>query len=220
MSDMSSPRVLIYLLRQDLRIADNPILHEICKSGQQSRCTYTHLLPVYCFPAQQIEVSGFLSSESERSPHPEARSQVAGFWRCGQHRARFVAESVWDLKKSLESIGSGLEIRVGMLGQVVKDMLDAFGRTDSEVIDVWMTAEEGVEEKREERDVRKAVKAVGKEFKLWVDEKYYIDEYVRSSSFLRRGWLPRPPKPLPRSTKELLYFIENLPLLRQKQVRY
>ncbi|MCJ1297699.1 hypothetical protein MMC08_000487 [Hypocenomyce scalaris] len=173
---MSSPRVLIYLVRRDLRIADNPILHEICKSGQQSRCTYTHVLPVYCFPAQQIEVSGFLSSKSERSPHPEARSQVAGFWRCGQHRARFVAESVWDLKKSLESIGSGLEIRVGMLGQIFKDMLDAFGRTDSEVIGVWMTAEEGVEEKREERDVRKAVEAVGKEFKLWIDEKYYIDD--------------------------------------------
>ena len=177
---MSTPRVLIYLLRRDLRLADNPILHEISRACQQSPRPYTHILPVYCFPAQQIEVSGFLSSGSERSPYPEARSQVGGFWRCGPHRARFVAESVWDLKKSLESIDCGLVIRVGMLGQVVKDMLDAFRRTDSEVFGVWMTAEEGVEEKREERDVRTAVEADGKEFKLWVDEKYYIDEYVHT----------------------------------------
>lgn len=175
---MSSPRVLIYLLRRDLRLADNPILHEISKSCQQSQRPYTHVLPVYCFPAQQIDLSGFLSSDSDRSPYPDARSQAGGFWRCGHHRARFVAESVWDLKKSLEAIDSGLEIRVGMLGQVVKDMLEAFRRTNSEVFGVWMTAEEGVEEKREERDVRTVVEADGKDFKLWVDEKYYIDEYV------------------------------------------
>lgn len=102
-----------------------------------------------------------------------------------------MAESVWDLKKSLEGIDSGLEIRVGMLGQVVQDMLDAFRRTDSEVFGVWMTAEEGVEEKREERDVRKVVEADGKQFKLWVDEKYYIDEYVRTPFCIGNG-LPRP----------------------------
>ncbi|KAI4134881.1 MAG: hypothetical protein LQ347_001144, partial [Umbilicaria vellea] len=173
---MSSPRVLIYLLRRDLRRADNPILHEISKSCQQSQRPYTHVLPVYCFSAQQIEVSGFLCSSSDRSPYPEARSPAGGFWRCGQHRARFVAESVWDLKKSLEGINSGLEIRVGMLGQVVEDMLEAFRRTDSEVFGVWMTAEEGMEEKREEREVRQVVEADGIEFKLWVDEKYYIDD--------------------------------------------
>lgn len=188
---MSPPRVLIYLLRRDLRLADNPILHEISKSGQQSQRSYTHVLPVYCFAAQQIEVSGFLSSASDRSPYPEARSPAGGFWRCAQHRARFVAESVWDLKKSLEGIDSGLEIRVGMLGQVVQDMLEAFRRTDSEVFGVWMTAEEGVEEKREEREVRKVVEADGKQFKLWVDEKYYIDEYVRTLFGIGNG-LPRP----------------------------
>ena len=105
-----------------------------------------------------------------------------------------MAESVWDLRKSLESIDSGLEIRVGMLGQVVKDMLEGFRRTDSEVFGVWMTAEEGVEEKREERDVRDAVEADGKEFKLWVDEKYYIDEYVHVPFWFWKG--------LPRSRKQ------------------
>ena len=179
---MSSPRILVYLLRRDLRFADNPILNDISKSFQQSHHPYTHLLPLYIFPAQQLEVSGFLNSELDRSPFPEARSNVAGFWRCGPHRAKFLAESVWDLKTSLEGIGSGLEIRVGMIGQVVKEMLDAFRQNEEsgEVVAVWMTSEEGVEEQREEQEVKKAVDAKKREFRLWTDEKYYIDEYVES----------------------------------------
>lgn len=173
---MSSPRVLIYLLRRDLRVVDNPIFHDIAKVAQQSQHPFTHFLPVYVFAAQQIEVSGFLSSDSERSPFPEARSQAGGFWRCGPHRAKFLAESVWHVKKRLANVGSGLEIRVGMVGQVIKELLDAFKQANTEVAAVWMTEEEGVEEKREERDVRKAAEGAQTEFKLWTDEKYYVDE--------------------------------------------
>ena len=173
---MASPRVLIYLLRRDLRLSDNPIFNEIAKTFQQSQHPYTHLLPVYVFAAQQIEVSGFLSSDSERSPFPEARSGAAGFWRCGPHRATFLAESVWDLKKSLGKVGCGLEVRVGLAGQVIKDLLEAFKTQNTEVVGVWMTNEEGVEEKKEERDVREAAQNANTEFKLWTDEKYFIDE--------------------------------------------
>ena len=176
---MSNPRILLYLLRRDLRFADNPVFHEVSTLCQQSDPHFTHLLPVYVFSAQQLEVSGFLSSDSEKSPYPEARSQVGGFWRCGPHRAKFLAESLWDVKKSLEVVGSGLTIRVGMIGEIVKDMLNAFQQDKSrgEIVTVWMTSEEGVEEKREEREVRRAVEEAGKQFKLWVDEKYYVDEY-------------------------------------------
>ncbi|KAL8644535.1 MAG: hypothetical protein Q9226_007712, partial [Calogaya cf. arnoldii] len=173
---MSSSRVLIYLLRRDLRVVDNPIFHDIAKVAQQSQHPFTHVLPVYVFAAQQIEVSGFLSSDSERSPFPEARSQAGGFWRCGPHRAKFLAESVWDVKKRLANAGSGLEIRVGMVGQVIKELLDAFKQDNTEVAAVWMTEEEGVEEKQEEKDVRKAVEGTQTEFKLWIDEKYYVDD--------------------------------------------
>lgn len=173
---MSSPRVLIYLLRRDLRCADNPVLHKISTDCQQPNPICTHLLPVYVFAAQQIEVSGFLPSDSDRSPFPEARSDTAGFWRCGPHRAKFLAESVWDVKKSLAANGSGLVIRVGMIGQVVQEMLDGFKKEKVEVAGVWMTEEEGVEEKREERDVKEAARDAQTEFKLYTDEKYYIDE--------------------------------------------
>jgi deoxyribodipyrimidine photo-lyase len=178
---MAASRVLIYLLRRDLRLADNPVFHEICKASQQSKHPYTHVLPLYVFSAQQVEVSGFLSSPDSHSPYPEARSQHGGFWRCGTRRATFLAESTWDLKTALEGIGSGLTIRVGMVGDVIKDLLEGFKKSSSaEVFGVWMASEEGIEEKREEREVREAVEAEGKEFRLWVDEKYLIDEYVLS----------------------------------------
>jgi len=170
-------RVLVYLLRRDLRLADNPVFHEVARQFQQSQHTFTHLLPLYVFPANQVEVGGFISDPSQRSPYPEARSDVAGFWRCGNLRARFLAESVWDLKKDLQKVDSDLTIRVGTVKDAVRSVLEGYkDRDDVQVDRVWMTGEEGVEEKREERDVRRLSKEYGHEFKLWTDEKYFIHE--------------------------------------------
>ena len=170
-------KVLIYLLRRDLRLADNPIFHEIARLNSQSQQPFTHVLPVYVFPAEQIEVSGFLASDSERSPYKQARSAVGGFWRCGRLRAKFIAESVWDLKKDLQGIGSDLEIRVGTVQDAVQSILEGFrSRSDAEIHGLWMTKEEGWEEHEQEKFAKQVMQDEGKEFKLWTDEKYYIDE--------------------------------------------
>lgn len=169
----SNPRVLVYILRRDLRVRDNPIFHEVSKLASQSHVPFTHLLPIYIFSAQQIEVSGFLAPGQAKSPYPEARSPVGGFWRCGHQRARFLAESVWDVKTQLEKLGSSLHLRVGTVADVTRDLLEKMG---GQVGEVWLTSEEGVEEKREERDVRNAVKQAGAKFRLWKDEKYLIDD--------------------------------------------
>ena len=170
-------RVLIYLLRRDLRVADNPIFHEIARLNGQSQRPFTHLLPVYVFPAEQVEVSGFLSSDQEKSLYKEARSVAGGFWRTGRLRAKFIAQSVWDTKKDLESIGGGLEIRVGSVRDVVKSILDGYrNQNDVQIHGLWMTSEEGWEEKQEEKDVKQLLDQDDKEFKLWTDEKYFVDE--------------------------------------------
>lgn len=172
----SSTRVLVYLLRRDLRLADNPIFNEVARLNSQSQKPFTHLLPVYAFPAEQVEVSGFLT-EGAQSPYPEARSKVGRFWRCGRLRSQFLAESVWDLKKDLEGVGSGLEIRVGKVKDVVKSIFDGYrDRKDVEVHAVWMTSEEGWEEKYEEAAVEELSDAENVDFKLWTDEKYFVDE--------------------------------------------
>ncbi len=173
---MPDSKVLIYLLRRDLRVSDNPVLHTL--STTQKDHGFTHLLPLYVFSAQQLEVKGFIpESEHVRSPYKEARSQVGGFWRTGPHRASFLAECVWDLKEALEEVGSGLCIRVGTSGDVVKDILSRIAeKKEIKVGAVWMVGEEGVEEHHEERQVKNACRETNVEFKLWNDEKYLIDE--------------------------------------------
>ena len=175
---MTGQRVLVYLLRRDLRLVDNPVFHEIAKISQQSQKPFTHVLPLYVFPAQQIEVSGFLSNSDARSPYPEARSQTGNFWRCGPHRAKFLAESVWALRRELERLGSILVIRVGMVGDVLQDLLEQFKAAEGKasVAGIWMAKEEGLEEKREERHARRVANDAGVDFKLWIDEKYFVDE--------------------------------------------
>jgi deoxyribodipyrimidine photo-lyase len=62
----------------------------------------------------------------------------------------------------------------------VKDLLQGLRKGDGEVLGVWMTSEEGVEEKNEEREVRKVIGEEGKEFRLLRNEKYFVDEFVCS----------------------------------------
>lgn len=172
-------RVLIYLLRRDLRLADNPIFNELAQLNAQSQKPFTHVLPIYIFAAEQVEISGFLSSNQDKSPYKEARSRVGKFWRCGSHRVKFVAESVWDLKQDLRKIQSDLVIRVGSVKDAVQSLVDAYReREDAEIHGLWMTSEEGWEEQNEEKAVKTILEENGKEFKLWTDEKYFIDEYV------------------------------------------
>lgn len=201
------PRILLYILRHDVRLSDNPIFYSASQQidprrtssatanprkrddsplSEHEDSTFTHLLPVYVFPANQIEVSGFLSSPSDQCPYPQARSQIAGVWRTGPHRLKFIAEGVWDLKTRLEGLqcGSGLEIRAGRIGDVVKDILeyyskDSGGKKDTDVVGVWMTDDAGSEEKADEKVVKSITKQYGVDFKLRADEKYYIDEYVK-----------------------------------------
>lgn len=170
-------RVLVYLLRRDLRLADNPIFHELAKHNAQSQKPFTHLLPLYVFPAEQVEVSGFLASGRGKSPYPEALSRVGRFWRCGKRRAKFIAESVWDVKEDLQKLSSDLIIRVGSVKDATQTILEGYrARQDAELYGIWMTSEEGWEEQNEEKAVKSMLDQEGKVFKLWTDEKYFVDE--------------------------------------------
>lgn len=169
---MPAGKLLLYLLRRDLRVADNPIFHNL---STQTDHGFDTLLPVYVFPRKQMETSGFLR-EGSTSPYPPALSQVGKFWRCGPHRAKFTAQAVWDLKGSLEALESGLEIHVGDHARVVEQFIRHFKNTDTPVGAVWMTEEVSAEEMDEQESVAAACAAAGVDFKLWADEKYFVDE--------------------------------------------
>lgn len=203
------PRIILYILRRDVRLSDNPAFHYAAQQLKRTKTSrsssngstrsrddsltsehggapFTHLLPVYVFPANQIESSGFLSSPSDKCPYPEARSEVAKVWRTGPHRAKFIGEGVWDLKQRLEGLdcGSGLEMRVGMVDDVVRDILKSYSKfpeTDGskpQITGIWMTHDDGTEEIDDEKAVGKIAVEHNIPFKVWEDEKFYVDECV------------------------------------------
>ena len=63
-----------------------------------------------------------------------------------------------------------------MLDEVLKFMIDGISKNGMRIGAVWMTSEEGTEEQRAERSIKKLCKDSGVEFKVWVDEKYLVDE--------------------------------------------
>ncbi|CAN9231718.1 unnamed protein product [Alternaria alternata] len=197
------PRILLYVLSRDARLSDNPAFHaaslhvarpnssrtssngdrrhrDDSLTSEHGSANFTHLLPVYLFPPNQIEVSGFLSSPSDKSPYPEARSEVARVWRTGPHRVQFIADGVWDLKEKLAGLdcNSGLEMRVGKPTEVVSDIIDWYSQNEHEgkISGVWMTDDDNTEEKNEVASVRKLAEQHGVDFKAWSDEKYFIDD--------------------------------------------
>ncbi|KAI0444499.1 DASH family cryptochrome [Xylaria telfairii] len=169
---MQDTNVLIYIVRHDLRVGDNPILHRLAASSDHG---FTHFLPVHIIPPHQIEVSGFLK-DGETSPFPEARSEVARFWRCGPHRARFIAQSVWNMKENLVNLGNDLTIRIGRPEEVLKGLIEGLRQNQQKVSAVWMIGEEGYEEERDEKRLAEACSTLGVDLQLWVDEKYFIDD--------------------------------------------
>ncbi|KAG5949930.1 hypothetical protein E4U53_005629 [Claviceps sorghi] len=183
---MSRTKLLVYLLRRDLRVADNPILHHLATVSDHG---FTHLLPIYIFPAQQVEISGFLK-KGETSPYPPALSHVGKFWRCGPHRAKFLAESVWNLKNNLEDLGSGLVIRVGSAKDVLDHLVGAMKSTATTVTSVWMTEELSWEEKQEQKAVASLCSERDVDFKIWKDEKYFVDDNSRDTGLSEPQDLP------------------------------
>ncbi|KAH9864828.1 hypothetical protein IAQ61_008773 [Plenodomus lingam] len=208
---VEKPRILLYILRRDVRLSDNPVFHAASQqtrlntaaaakaanpspqsdrrgrddslTSEHASTDFTHLLPVYVFPANQVEISGFLSSPSDKNPYPEARSQVAKIWRTGPHRIRFMAEGAWDLKRKLESLkcGSGLEMRVGAIPDVVSNILEWYSKQEDskgKVTGVWMTDDDGTEEKSDEKTLKSLTEKHRVDFKVYRDEKYYVDECV------------------------------------------
>jgi deoxyribodipyrimidine photo-lyase len=99
-------KVLICLLRLDLRVSDNPLFHfaHTAESSQYSRpeqslqfnegkfpderelsSEATHLVPLYVFDEREIELSGLPNYQRKG---PEARTADFGFWKTGSFRAR------------------------------------------------------------------------------------------------------------------------------------
>jgi deoxyribodipyrimidine photo-lyase len=162
---------VICVLRKDLRCNDHPFLHHLGLGNHG----FKSLVPVYVFPSHQIDLGGLIPGDAQ-NPYPKPTSQVGNYPRCGPHRAAFIAQAVWDMKQSLEALGSNLLIRAGVIADVVRELAQGLEQNGHHVGAVWMTSHEGTEEKADERAVASLCEEIGAESKIWVDEKYFIDE--------------------------------------------
>jgi deoxyribodipyrimidine photo-lyase len=167
----TSVRTIVLLLRHDLRVGDHPLFHELATAEHG----FTHLLCVYVLPAHQIEISGFINDGS-KSPYPEARSKLGKYWRCGPHRARFIAQAVWAMKGELQKLGSDLVMRAGRFEDVSRCLISGLNDNGQRVAAVWMTSEEGIEEGEDQDEVARVCSENNVDFQLKPNENYYIAE--------------------------------------------
>ena len=97
---MSEKTILVWF-RNDLRIHDNEILLEAIRKADK-------ILPVYCFDPYYF------------------RTNPSGNPKTGSLRARFLLESVADLRKNLQNLGGELLIRTGNPAEILPQLAEEY----------------------------------------------------------------------------------------------
>lgn len=90
----------IVWFRNNLRLHDNEALHKALD--------YNTVLPVYVFDPRWFGKTAF------------------GFLKTGPHRARFLLETLQNLKENLQSRGSDLIVREGKTGQILAELAEQY----------------------------------------------------------------------------------------------
>ena len=184
MSAMASKATVVWL-RDELRVHDNALLAEAAKRGAP-------VLPVFCLDPRVFDAS--------------AKSDLGSSQKTGARRAKFVLESLEDLRGSLKGLGSCLVVRRGSPRQVLADICEELG-------DITIISSEAAcaEEKRDEA----AVSEIAPLTKVWDGTLYHRDDLayipfkdqftawrtsvekgdtpVRADCFARPRDLPAPP---------------------------
>ncbi|NNE07161.1 MAG: DASH family cryptochrome [Gemmatimonadetes bacterium] len=142
---MSRP-VLVWF-RNNLRIDDNEVLRAGLAESH-------YLVPVYCFDPRHFQHTPL------------------GFPKTGSHRARFLLESVRDLRKSLRSHGSDLILRFGEPEHVIPELA---ARINASAI--YTKKEVTAEEELVDDHVRAEAKKRGIPLhSVWDDTLYHVDD--------------------------------------------
>ncbi len=134
---MSGKTILVWF-RKDLRIHDNEILAEAVRKGES-------VVPVYCFDPRQFETTSFHTQKT------------------GSIRAKFLLESVADLKASLQKLGGDLIVRIGKPEDILPEIVAKYGVTE-----VYHHREVASEETRISADVENAL------WRLKINLKHFI----------------------------------------------
>ena len=128
---MNTQNLLVWF-RNDLRLHDHEALHQAIQQNPNS------IFPVYCFDPRQFAETSF------------------GFPKTGAFRAQFLLESVADLRRSLQVIGSNLIIRSGYPEKILPELAQQLGVTA-----VYYHEEVTSEEIAVEEELEQSLKKLG-----------------------------------------------------------
>ena len=127
----------------DLRLHDNPALQRAVEGAKKDNNNKSSgIVPIFCFDPR---VFG-----------DEARSEF-GSLKCGPKRARFILESVADLRLQLERRGSGLVVAHGQTEDVMAKLLKHVDSTNEKIPRLTCQQEVCSEELAVDKAVRAAI---------------------------------------------------------------
>ncbi|KAG8573281.1 hypothetical protein GDO81_012343 [Engystomops pustulosus] len=116
---MAAPgRIVICLLRNDLRYHDNEVLLWAHRNAD-------YIVPLYCF-----------------DPRHYVGTHYYNFPKTGPHRLKFLLESIKDLRNTLKKIGSNLLLRRGHPENVIEDLIKQIGPVSAVALQEEATKEE------------------------------------------------------------------------------
>lgn len=152
MDRTNNNRRVVLWFRNDLRIHDNEIIHQAVQRVSQGKAA--EVVPVYCFDPKFFSESHFSN----------------GHLKTGAFRAKFLIESVQDLKKNLREYGSDLIVQLG----AAEETLPKLVKPGSIVL---AQAEVTSEESDTEVAVRKALEKSSSKLELvWGSTLYHRDD--------------------------------------------
>lgn len=152
---MSKIRVLVWF-RNDLRIHDQVLLHEAAKKNKE-------ILPVYCF-----------------NPLYYTKSPINTL-RTGAFRAKFIIESVQDLRTEFKKKGGSLIVRIGQPEKIIPELVESYA------IDEVVVHQEVAYDENQEMDLV--------ERELW-KKKIPLTSFIGHTLFHKQD-LPFPIKDIP-----------------------
>lgn len=152
---MSEKNILVWF-RKDLRIHDNEILLEAVRRSK-------FVVPVYCFDPRQFETTIYQTKKT------------------GEIRAKFLIDSIIDLKCSLQKLGGDLIVKIGKPEDILPELV-----TKYQVSEVYHHREVASEETRVSADVETVL------WRLKINLKHFIGH-----TLYHKEDLPFPIKDIP-----------------------
>ena len=129
---MDHQNILVWF-RNDLRSQDSETLYQAAQAAKQTGAT---IFPIYCFDPRHFGNSSF------------------GFAKTGAFRAKFLIESVANLRDNLRSLNSDLIIRIGKPEDLLPEFVRQWG-----ISSIYYHAEITAEEKKVEINLCSVLKA-------------------------------------------------------------